>query len=151
MKMSSKTFFIFQEPVIFKRSRKTHGFFMGHEFKKPHENPINSDTMKNRFSNHGFFIIIKKPWKKHGWLHFISWHFHGFFVCYSFFMGHEALNIKGIFMLFSWDSHAIFMLFFREKTHENSPLKGLVHDNAHVWVLTVADCFSTNRKRVRCT
>ena len=30
-------------------------------------------------------------------------------------------------------------------------LKGLVHDNAHVWVLTVADCFSTNRERVRCT
>ena len=30
-------------------------------------------------------------------------------------------------------------------------LKGLVHDNAHVWVLTVADCFSTNRKRVRYT
>ena len=28
---------------------------------------------------------------------------------------------------------------------------GLVHDNAHVRVLTVADCFSTNRKRVRCT
>ena len=32
-----------------------------------------------------------------------------------------------------------------------STLKGLVHDNAHVSVLTVADCFSTNRKRVRCT
>ena len=32
-----------------------------------------------------------------------------------------------------------------------SLLKGLVHDNAHVCVLTVADCFSTNRKRVRCT
>ena len=29
-------------------------------------------------------------------------------------------------------------------------LKGLVHDNAHVWVLTVADCFSSNRKRIRC-
>ena len=29
-------------------------------------------------------------------------------------------------------------------------LKGLVHDNAHVWVRTVADCFQTNRKRVRC-
>ena len=34
---------------------------------------------------------------------------------------------------------------------QNPTLKGLVHDNAHVWVLTVADCFSTNRKRVRCT
>ena len=45
----------------FNRSRKTHGFFMGHEFKHPHENPINSDTMKNGFSIHGFFIIIKKP------------------------------------------------------------------------------------------
>ena len=33
----------------------------------------------------------------------------------------------------------------------NITLKGLVHDNAHVWVLTVADCFPTNRKRVRCT
>ena len=30
-------------------------------------------------------------------------------------------------------------------------LKGLVHDNAHVSVLTVADCFSTNQKLVRCT
>ena len=29
--------------------------------------------------------------------------------------------------------------------------RGLVHDNAHVWVLTVADCLSSNRKRVRCT
>ena len=29
-------------------------------------------------------------------------------------MGHEALNNKGIFMLFSGDSHAIFMVFFRE-------------------------------------
>ena len=30
-------------------------------------------------------------------------------------------------------------------------LRGLVHDNTHVWVLTVADCFYTHRKRVRCT
>ena len=30
-------------------------------------------------------------------------------------------------------------------------LKGLCHDSAHVWALTVADCFWTNRKRVRCT
>ena len=30
-------------------------------------------------------------------------------------------------------------------------LNFMIHDNAHVWVLTVADCFSTNRKRVRCT
>ena len=28
-------------------------------------------------------------------------------------------------------------------------LKGLCHDGAHVWALTVADCFWTNRKRVR--
>ena len=32
-----------------------------------------------------------------------------------------------------------------------SLLKGLCHDSAHVWALTVADCFLTNRKRVRCT
>ena len=30
-------------------------------------------------------------------------------------------------------------------------IKGLVDDNVHVWVLTVADCFSTNRKRVSWT
>ena len=30
-------------------------------------------------------------------------------------------------------------------------LKGLCHDSAHVWDLTVADCFWTNRKRVRRT
>ena len=75
-------------------------FLWGMNLKNPHENPINSDTMKNRFSIHGFFIVIKKPWKKHGRLYFISWHFHGFFVCESFFMGHEALNIEGIFMFF---------------------------------------------------
>ena len=34
-----KSHFIFHEPLIFNRSRKTHGFFMGHEFKNPHENP----------------------------------------------------------------------------------------------------------------
>ena len=45
--------------------------------------------------------------------------FMGFLFCYSFFMGHEALNIKGILMLFSWDSHAIFMVFFREKPMKN--------------------------------
>ena len=56
-----KSHFIFHEPLIFNRSRKAHGFFMGHEFKNPHENPINSDIMKNSFSIHGFFIIIKKP------------------------------------------------------------------------------------------
>ena len=56
----SKSHFIFHEPLIFNRSRKTRGFFfMGHEFitethplknvarEKPNENPINSDTMKN--------------------------------------------------------------------------------------------------------
>ena len=29
-------------------------------------------------------------------------------------------------------------------------LKGLCHDSAHVWAVTVADCLWTNRKRVRC-
>ena len=54
---------------------------MGHEFKKPHENPINSETMKKSFSIHGFFIIIKKPWKN--MVGFILFHgiFMGFFVC----------------------------------------------------------------------
>ena len=106
MEMSSKAISFFMNHEYSTVHGKLMVFFMGHEFKNP---------MKNRFSIHGFFIIIKKPWKKHGWLHFISWHFHGFFVCYSFFMGHEALNVKGIFMLFSWDSHAIFMVFFCEK------------------------------------
>ena len=32
-----------------------------------------------------------------------------------------------------------------------TPLKGLCHDSADVWALTVGDCFWTNRKRVRCT
>ena len=56
-----KSHFIFHEPLIFNSSRKPHGFFMGHEFKKPQENPINSDTMENSFSIHGFFIVIKNP------------------------------------------------------------------------------------------
>ena len=56
-----KSHFIFHEPLILNRSLKTHDFFVGHEFKNPHENPINSDTMKNSSSIHGFFIIIKKP------------------------------------------------------------------------------------------
>ena len=30
-------------------------------------------------------------------------------------------------------------------------LKGLCHDSAHVWAVTVANCLWTNRKRVRCT
>ena len=56
-----KSHFIFHNALIFNHSRKTMVFFMGHEFKNPHENPINSDTMKKSFSIHGFFIIIKKP------------------------------------------------------------------------------------------
>ena len=32
-----------------------------------------------------------------------------------------------------------------------SHLKGLCHDSAHVWALTVAICFWNNWKRVRCT
>ena len=30
-------------------------------------------------------------------------------------------------------------------------LKGLCHDSAHAWAVTVADCLWTNRKRVTCT
>ena len=30
-------------------------------------------------------------------------------------------------------------------------LKGLCHNSAHVWTVTVAHCLWTNRKRVRCT
>ena len=47
--------------------------------------------------------------------------FHGIFMVFfcllEFFhdMGHEVFHIKGIFMLFSWDSHAVFTVFFREK------------------------------------
>ena len=33
----------------------------------------------------------------------------------------------------------------------NNGLKGLCYDSVHVWALTVAECFWTNRKRVRCT
>ena len=32
----------------------------------------------------------------------------------------------------------------------NPSLKGLCHDSAHVWAVTVADCLWTNRKWVRC-
>ena len=41
-------------------------------------------------------------------------------------------------------------LFF---AHHRTPalLKGLCHDSAHVWAVTVADCLWTKRKRVRCT
>ena len=100
-------------------------FFMEHEFKHPHKNPINSDTMKNGFSIHGFFIIIKKPWKKN---------MVGFILFHGIFMGHEALNIKGIFMLFLWDTHAIFMVFFPWKTHENSPLKSPEKPMKNMWI-----------------
>ena len=124
MEMSPKSHFIFHEPLIFNRSRKTHGFFMGHEFKNPHENPINYETMKNSFSIHGLLMIMKKPWKKHGRLHFISWHFPGFFFCLlEFFHGQWTVEYKrdfnAFFMRFSCHIHGIFSW----KTHENSPLK----------------------------
>ena len=42
-----------------------------------------------------------------------------------------------------WDFYIMFLLV--------ASLKGLCHDSAHVWAVTVADCLWTNRKRVRCT
>lgn len=79
--------FIFHDPLIFNHSRKTQGFFMGHEFKKPHENSINSDTMKKSFSIHGFFIIIKKPLKKTSLASFYFIVFSWVFCLLDFFHG----------------------------------------------------------------
>ena len=63
------------------------------------------------------FSLASKSHEKN-MVDFILFHgiFMGFLCVRAFFMGHEALNIKGIFMLFSWDFHAIFMVFFREKS-----------------------------------
>ena len=90
--------------------------------------------MKNSFSIHDFFIIIKKPWKKHGRLHFISWYFHGFLFVRVFFISHESLNIKGdfnaFFMRFSCHIHGIFSW----KTHENFPLNSPEKPMKNMWI-----------------
>ena len=38
-------------------------------------------------------------------------------------MSHEALNIKGIFVSFSWDFHALLMGYFNENPMKIRPLK----------------------------
>ena len=60
--------------------------------------------------------------------------FNPYFVVFTFGSDSVLLPLK---------SYLLFLIL-------TSSLKELVHDNAHVWVLTVADCFSTNRKRIRC-
>ena len=127
-----KSHFIFYEPLIFNRSRKTHGFFMGHEFKNPHENAINSDTMKNSFSIHGFFIIkaVKKTWSASFYFMAFSWVF--FFVrVFSWVMKRWILRgfscfFHEVLMPYSW--------YFSWKTHESSPLKSPEKPMKNMWI-----------------
>ena len=86
-------------------------------------------------------------------LHFI----HDIFMDFlfeSFFMGPEVLNIKGISVLFPWDSYAIFMVFFREKPmkirHQNLPKNlwktcefTMKNFAGFSWVLTLWETFSS--------
>ena len=81
-------------------------FFMEHEFKHPHKNPINSDTMKNGFSIHCFFIIIKKPWKKN-MVGFIL--FHGIFMGFLFVRVFSWAMKRWILRGFSCFFHEILM------------------------------------------
>ena len=127
-----KSHFIFHEPLIFNRSRKTHGFFMGHEFKNPHENPINSDTMKNSFSIHGFFIIIKQPWKN--LVSFILFHgYMGFLSVRVFSWAMKRWILRG-FSCFLHEISMPYSWYFPRKTHENSPLKSPERPLKNMWI-----------------
>ena len=65
--------------------------------------------------------------------------------------GMGSRSFMGLLIRFDFRFRGAIQTVLEDHSGLAKALKGLVHDNAHVSVLTVADCFSTNRKRVRCT
>ena len=118
-----KSHFIFHEPLIFNRSRKT--FFIGHEFKNPHENPVNSDTMKKTWLASFYFMalswvflfvrVFHGPWSVRWISRGFSCFFHEIFMPYSCYL--SVKNPWNLPIKISWKTY---------EKHVNLPWKILL-------------------------